>query len=379
MRTTLLFFGFSFILINGVFGQQSDCLREAQQKFDQGLLTNIPEQLGECLSPGNRKTEFTIKEEEIQAQKLLTKTYIYLDDQKNANQAILRLLKIDPEHEPEDDDPAEFLYLYNKYQSKPNFSVTIKLGGSSSFVNEGETFSLFNLDQSTREYTPTQTFPVLGVGFEYRFLKDLSVGTELRLANKEYDFQSVPYSTSLNTSDGISANFQQLNFTENQTYIEVPLYLKYSFGKNKVWVPYAYAGYEINYMIAAEIDQINRDIVGDFEAQGSDAPAIDILDNAEPLREEENYSALVGIGVKYRAFFRVDYLFLDIRYSQGLTNVVKASNRFDNDLAASLQNRFGYVDGNFKLNTLAVTFGFSKSFYKTKKLEGKKKKFLFFR
>ncbi len=86
--------------------QTSDCLRNSQQKFNIGHLNEIPTSLEECLDKKNLKTEFTIKEEEIQAFKLLTLVYIYLDDQRNANKSILRLLKSDPEHQPDPQDPA---------------------------------------------------------------------------------------------------------------------------------------------------------------------------------------------------------------------------------------------------------------------------------
>ncbi len=366
----------AFLLIPvGLVAQTSDCLREAETKFNQGLLSEITEPLEECLSKKNRKTEFTIKEEEIQAWKLLTKIYIYLDDQRNANRAILGLLKSDPEHVPDPSDPAEFVYLYRKYSSKPIFAASVKAGGNLAMISDGEKFSAGHGDRSTDEFIGVPTVHI-GIGGEYRFYKDFELGLEIRWSQKAYEYSGLVSTTTIPNGD-----YNTVEFTENQQAIEVPVFLKYSYDLNP-WVPFAYAGFQTEYLLAATVDQANREPSSDYEGQGSDAPSIDLLESSFEKRENLNFSAVAGLGVKLKVL-RINYLVFDVRYAFGLTNPVNGSNRYlhpNNDQASNqnLGTRFLYVDNDFTMNNLAVSIGFIKSFYRTKNLTGDKSGFLFF-
>ena len=70
----------------------SQALSAAQISFDNGHLYGIPSGLKDCLDNG-----FT-KQERIQAYKLLTITYLFIDDPISAENSYLSLLRLDPEH-----------------------------------------------------------------------------------------------------------------------------------------------------------------------------------------------------------------------------------------------------------------------------------------
>jgi len=353
--------------------QTSDCLRNAQQKFNIGHLNEIPTELEECLAKKNLKTNFSIKEEEIQAFKLLTLVYIYLDDQRNANKSILRLLKSDPEHEPLPEDPAEFVYLYHKYSSKPIIALSVKLGGNAALISDQETFSAGIEASSTTSYTPSFALSP-GIGFEYRFFNNFELGVEVRLAAKSFR-----YDGSVATTGLPGGNYTNLQFIEQHRYLDFPVFLKYSFG-DKDYVPYAYAGYALNMLIGAEQTEIVRKVIGGKEGQSSDGSGRDLMASGSEQRETMNFSVLFGGGVKYKVA-RIHYILLDVRYELGLTNVVNVDNRYleDPNTPNLFKQRFLYVDNDFKVSNIAVTFGFAYSIYKTKNLTGEKKKgFLFF-
>ena len=348
--------------------------------FNIGHLNEIPTSLEECLDRKNLKTEFSIKEEEIQAFKLLTLVYIYLDDQRNANKSILRLLKSDPEHQPDPQDPAEFVYLYNKYSSKPIFSINGKFGLNFALVSEQEQFSRGILDQSTNSYSPALGLNI-GAGLEYRFYKNFQLGVEARWYNKNFDYEGTITTTGLTNIDGVDANYNVLIFREADQWLDVPVYLKYNHG-DKPMVPFVYAGFELNYLIGSNLQDLNRDVINDFEGQSSDASNKDLLATDFEHREPLNYSLLFGGGVKFK-ILRIHYFVVDLRYQLGLTNIVNVDNRFlddQNDALALSGARFLYVDSDFKVSNLSFSVGYAHSIYRTKDLTGKKKKkkFMFF-
>jgi len=359
--------------------QTSDCLRNAQQKFNIGHLNEIPTSLEDCLDKKNLKTEFTIKEEEIQAFKLLTLVYIYLDDQRNANKSILRLLKSDPEHQPDPQDPAEFVYLYNKYSSKPVLALNGKLGFNFAQISEQEQFSTGIIGQSSNSYSSALALN-LGLGIEYRIYKDFQLGPEGRLSTKTFNYTGAIATTSLTKADGSDANYNSLAFREADQWLDVPLYIKYNYAKKNI-VPFIYAGFELNYLISSEQQDLSRDVINDFEGQSSDASVKDLLASGFEHREPTNYSILFGGGAKFK-ILRIHYFMIDLRYELGLTNVVKIDNRFldDQTLATELSGpRFLYVDSDFKVSNFSISVGYAHSIYRTKDLTGKKKKkFLFF-
>lgn len=376
-RRTLLV----FILIP-LFGlsakaQTADCLREAQTQYDQGLLIDIPATLQTCLEDRNG---ITIREERIQAYKLLTNVYIYLDDIKSARQNIIKLLKVDPEHEPEEDDPAEFKYLYYKYSSDPIFAAVVNVGSVFSSVRVQEAYLLGDINQSTVNYT-TKPSIVAGAGAEYRFHPNFQVGAGLRFAQKSYNYLgslvTLGQSIDLETTPTATTNFNEISFTETQTTLDIPVYFKANY-KPGQFVPYAYAGFEINYMLRSEMIDLAR--TSELVASDNSAPiaifepGVRVNDVAvakeEQLREQINVSLLGGLGLKYRVN-RIDFLFVDFAYSYGLTNFVNQEARYEN-FRPELQNEFLYVDSDLKMSSVLLTFGYVKSFYRTKNLDGSK-------
>jgi hypothetical protein len=122
---------------------QSTCaqtLRLAQSVYEQGRLQELEGLLAGCLENG-----FT-DEEKVNAYKLLTLTYIYLEEPEKADRTMLSLLQTNNEFAPNDAvDPAEFVALYHTFRTWPIYRVGLKLGSiaaqpsviTADYVNDG--------------------------------------------------------------------------------------------------------------------------------------------------------------------------------------------------------------------------------------------------
>ena len=71
----------------------SEILRDAEQNYIVGVLTDIPSSLGRCVEEG-----FT-KEERLRAQKLITLCFIYTDNMAAAEGSMVTFLRLDPEYQ----------------------------------------------------------------------------------------------------------------------------------------------------------------------------------------------------------------------------------------------------------------------------------------
>ena len=99
---------------------QSTCtqtLRTARSTYDQGRLQELPSLLDGCLKNG-----FT-QQEKVEAYKLLSLAYIYLEESAKADEAMLNLLRTDHYFEINTStDPAEFIALYRTFRTRPIYT-----------------------------------------------------------------------------------------------------------------------------------------------------------------------------------------------------------------------------------------------------------------
>jgi hypothetical protein len=112
---------------------QSTCtqtLRTARSTYDLGRLHDLPGLLEDCLKNG-----FT-NQEKTEAYKLLTLTYIYLEEPAKADEAMLDLLRTDPYFQINKEvDPAEFISLYKTFRTNPVYRLGLNIGVNASQPN----------------------------------------------------------------------------------------------------------------------------------------------------------------------------------------------------------------------------------------------------
>jgi len=342
----------AFLLLSfSVQSQVSSCeetLNDARNNLEEGHLYGIPALLKPCLDRGFNKSQ------KIQAYWLLTRTYLLIDDPISAEDSYLKLLSLDPEYDiDEEGDPVDVVYLSRKFTTTPIFILFAKAGVNFAQPSTIHNFGVDNTNFSSEEYSSRLGLN-FAVGSEFNMSDHLSLGLEL-----QYSFQNYSYSNSLFNND-----IQQ--FDENMNIFNIPIYLKYRFKLNKFW-PFVYAGFSNDFILnsQAELQLIDREVAegdensAEFSVTG---PQVSLTDQ----RNFYNYSLIGGIGAKYRIGY--NYLFLDIRYVYGLTNIVNIENQYSN---SELLYRYGYVDDYKRLNNLMISFGYIYPLYKPRKKSDK--------
>ena len=341
MKRILFGFGLSICCLVSGYAQTSSCaqtLRLARSTYELGRLHEIPALIDGCLKNG-----FTVQEK-VEALKLLTQTYIYLEEPEKAEESMLLLLQTDNYFEiNEAIDPAELVALYRTFRTDPIYRIGLKGGAigaqpnvvSSDFANEG-----------TGKYKYNVSF-IAGVAAEIPFTKRITLNPELTIQQKAFT-----NTNSLATSDG---NFM-LTAKQTLTYISLPLAVQYRiFEKNTKLNPYALGGVSVDYLISGNL-AAERNRTG-F------APIEKKTFSITPDLKKLNINIIAGAGIKYR--MAGGYGIAEIRYNYGLFNANTKSSTYSNQ---ELVFNYQAVDGIFKLNSLSFTLGYVHNIFSPKKL-----------
>jgi hypothetical protein len=348
MRKTLLLLAVvlsgSTIVANG----QSTCaqtLRLAQSIYEQGRLNELPQLLQECLKSG-----FTTAEK-VNAYKLLTLTYIYLEEPAMADQNMLALLRTDTEFKINDAvDPAEFVALYKTFRTYPIYRIGGKLGGVASqpsvvtanYLNDGRNSYQYNLGFSgsiCAEIPLTRKLSKFTVNPELSFQLLAFDGLNEKAKNAETDTAATTLAT------------------ESEAWISLPVLVQYNLyqDKKKITNYFISAGLSADYLLSPSIRIISN--------RESSAAVEENTFNLSEQRNNFNIGALVAAGFKRK--IGKGFLIAELRYKMGLKPMLTKADTYENQI---LVNDYHYVDGIFKLNTLTLSVGYVLNRYKPKKL-----------
>jgi hypothetical protein len=132
----------------------------AEQDYDAGRLVNIVDNITGGFDKSLGDQGYT-SEEKIRALKLITKVYIFLDNEPKADEYMIKLLKADKEHKLDAKvDPAELYDLYRKFRSQPIFRVGLRTGVNMSYPNIIRTFGTGNTGIVSKIYNGDGEPPV---------------------------------------------------------------------------------------------------------------------------------------------------------------------------------------------------------------------------
>jgi hypothetical protein len=303
-------------------------LKKAQTSYDEGRINDVPGLLKKCLDDNS----FDKTDKQI-ALKLLTLTYIYLDQPENADKTYLTLLKVEPEFKVNPNvDPGELLNLHSSFRTRPVFSVAIKGGGN---------FPNFHFEN---KYTvsPDGSLP----GYKGAFGFQLGVGVELRLAKNIDLLPEVIYSSRKITISHSSEEYGDLTGTESNSFLELPVLARFSIQRATL-SPFVTLGGSANMLISSS---------GVYEFT-SGLPETGSTINLDHKRTGFNYSVVGGAGFKYKV--GRPYFILDARYYKGFLNVVNSDMRYsmETDADKELLVKYKLVDSDYKLDNITVSIG----------------------
>jgi hypothetical protein len=344
-----------FSSISSVIGQSSECeavLNQATQEFSVGHFYGIPSLLAPCLN------KFT-KEQSVKAYLLLTQVYLVIDDPIAAESSYLKLLKADPEYiATEEKDPIDLVYLSKGFTTRPIITPRLFVGSNLSMAR--------TIASISSDPVPILAKQSLGLGFQIGGGLDWNINDHFSFCFA-FAFATKSYKSIRN---GISIRDEQ-SLTETQTWIDVPFYIRYSrkFGK---FDPYVYGGVAFNSLIGA-----NGQVV--FTSNSEVGSSV-ISEGTIPLlykRNKSNSSMVFGLGSSYK--IGKNFITVDLRYMNGLTSLTNIENNYYDAAGSSAVSnsitQYRLTGDIFKLDNVAISFGFKYPLYKPRKLRKSSEQF----
>lgn len=331
------------------FSQDSKCgqtLRLAQSIYDQGRLHELEPIIKKALSDTGNPCFLA---DQVSLLKLLTLTYIYLEEPAKADDSMLKLLEADHYFELNPAvDPAEFVALYNTFRTNPIYRIGAKLGVNASRPNVTNSVSSVEI-ASGSEFK--RSFAILFGGVvDLPLNEKMTLHGELLYWQKKFEIdQKVDRGF---TSDGKPLSNSQQGF-ETQNWLSLPISFEYKI-LDKKYNPYVAGGVAIDYLLTSKL-QTER-LRDDFP------PVPEASYDTKPQRNSINISALLGVGVKLK--MGGGFFIAEVRYVHGLTNVSKSETAYDNEAAVWNQ---GLPDPIFKISSLAISGSYVINVFKPKK------------
>ena len=323
---------------------QDDCLntlKKAKQLYEQGLIDDIPKILSSCMQSG-----FT-RAQRIEAYKLIILTYLFDDNQFEAEKSMDEFLHKFPEYEVMPNDPVEFVYLLQSYKTSLLYSVNLFVGPNFSTRRIIEPYSTLDQNQSTLSDQPGTGFQ-FGIGLSRNLRKSLSVNVDFI-----YAFQNYSYSNSSNIQLGTD-NFQfvKIQSKEKLNQLSLPVSLTYGFGKGN-----------LNYFVrlGGEAGMATKSTLS-IERSSDILSVTENNYDIQKKRQKYYYAVLMGGGLEYKV--PRGYLVLDIRYHMGLNNMTKTQGRYSDPVLVS---KYFYIDDDFAINYLSINIGYYFSIYQSRK------------
>lgn len=365
----------SLFFISGtfqVFAQATECdpdqtLSHAESEFTAGHFYAIPSILQKCLL----SQDFS-KEQKVRAYLLLCQVYLIIDDPIAAEDSYLKLLKAEPEYVADEArDPIDIVYLSKKFTATPIFTPHFRAGLNTSFFH-----SIYSI--STEPYdVPTQRFLRVGgqagAGIDWNINDNLSLCAEINYASRSYKRVK---------SD--IAGGDEASVTGDQSWLDLPLYVKYADNRDRKIRPFGYVGFAINYLASAKNTLIYTD--NKPKPAGTQLVAEGPSEEVTYQRNLINRSWVVGGGIKYK--IGKDFLYADVRYMGGLSNLASSDkiyykNPTDVDKAqignpdTYLTNdltKYRFVSDLFRIDNLSLSFGYIHPIYDPRKVKRVKTK-----
>ena len=339
--------------------QCARALSQAELAFEQGRLSDIINIYTNSSSGFTRCLDgdvFSI-DEKIRAYKLLTKAYLFQDDEEQAEAMFIKLLKVDKEHNLAAEDPAELYLLKDKFKTEPILRVAIRGGLNKSTPSIIQSFNTFQSGQ--KRYNESGNETGLGVGIwvealaERHIVKGIEVAAGLQYRIATYEVEG----------DMIEG---RLNYVAKNTsnMLRFPLLARYSLNYDKQdadgnrvgFLPYVFLGGSYDLTLSAKY----------VDARRTGGTAYTLAAGSDDLKSSDqvassNVSIIAGIGFKSRVGrAKVDFFTLELRYDNALFNYINPENRWANE---DVNFGIGHVEDDLTLNVISFSVGYTKSLY----------------
>lgn len=331
----------SILFLSVGLNAQENCatsLKKAQKYFETGNIEAIEPLILNCIENGFSK------DEKMQAYKLLINSNLYSDNLAKAEEYMLKFLKLNPEYQINKAiDGAEFIHLFQSYNTKPICLIGAGIGSNLSYIRVKETFSAYSLNQSNIQYKSPGPGLNAFVSLNIPILEDFNLNIDAQFVQNKFEYKN----TSFNN---------QIVLTETQTKISFPVSASYCIKKIGKFKAFSQLGVSPGILLSDNAD-ITRTYLDNShnEIAGS---GINML----KLRNKNSMDLMIGAGINY--LLKKGQISLLIRYDAGLSSIVEAKNKNEE---YDLIYKYNYIDPDFFMSNLSVRIGYYYPLYNLKK------------
>jgi hypothetical protein len=322
----------------------------AQQRYDEGRIQDIQPLLNDCLKGGT----YT-KAEKSQVLRLLTLSYIFLENEEKAEATMLQLIESNHEFLVNPAiDPTEFINLHEQFRYKPVFNVGVRYIANFAQPIVSDLNSSFSLTDTRPEYSIIFGFIGFGLNFEWEFLDNLILYPEIHYKNMSV--------SRIEYQPGIISGAEYITQTnyEDQVWLSLPVSVKYVFDFQTIPTVKAYAnlGASLDYLLSAK-----RPSDGTILETPND-PVVGFNSTTTEDKNRLNYGIFAGGGVTYKA--GEGFVSLEVRYLYSLSKVTTAENILNP--TDPTQFNSGVQDDVYRMNHIAISLGYTLNIYMPKQL-----------
>lgn len=346
-----LYIVFLFTLAaTGALAQASSCaqsLRLAQSIYDQGRLHELEDIINKSLDNSNAPC---VQADRVSLLKLLTLTYIYLEEPEKADATMLKLLqtdnyfKINPAV-----DPAEFVALYNTFRTHEIYRIGAVLGVNAARPNVANTVTAVELSEGSKYSYAIAILFGASADVPLDAKDKLTLHGELLYSQKKFNLELITD----RSLEGYTTYTNQFQGVETQNWISLPVSIEYKLADKK-FNPFVSAGVVLDYLLDSKISS---------EVLRSNTTSIqEATFELNPQRIKTNLSLQAGAGVKFQ--MGSGYFIARVWYTHGLTNVNSLETSYANEQATWSQ---GYADPVFKISSLSVSGSYVINMFNPKK------------
>ncbi|WKK83902.2 hypothetical protein [Marivirga arenosa] len=208
----------SFIVLASIqLVAQSSCernLNEARADYSSGNLYAVPGKLNDCLENGFDKTQ------KIVALRLLTLTYININQQEKARSTLIKLLNIKTDYQVIDNvDPSELYSLYNSIDTDIKYFIGVTFGTNLNYIRLVDYRSTNPLGNEAPNYIPKFSLEQIGIQYLYPLVKSIVVGAELQYQNQRYGY--------FERNESLDGSFTTIEYQSSNSGINLNLMARY--------------------------------------------------------------------------------------------------------------------------------------------------------
>lgn len=332
---------------------QSDCsqvLIDAENLYQSGQLYDISAKLMQCLENGFNK------QQKQSAYRLLTLTYLNINQEEKAKNTLHMLLKLNPDYViTKEKDPVELYNLYQQFNVNPVFYLGLRAGANATrpfILHQRSSSSL--AERTDKFYHPFYGF-ALGGDFALPLYKNLLLGFSPAYVQTSYLFES--YYLTDGFADSALPQVQEVSGKEVYQQINLPLSLSLRVPSHTSGLFYHLAmGAGASFLLQSAYKDVSRQNRQIFTEE-INLPWVETT----PFRRRANLTMHVELGLEYK--FAGYFWGARTGVSSTLFNHTQYSSQQDL-LLNTMSTTFGWLDDDFVLTSGHFSVFVRKPIYK---------------